>query len=132
MESLIELKRRRRNVTCVCVDGSFLPFETGSFSHVVAIHTLNIYQLAEMLHEIIRIQASDGKLSYVIPTEGGLLFYLGRLFVTGPHLKARYKLDVNFVMDREHIDAKLIKFLKFYFEKVEVNFWPIWFLSYCQ
>ena len=83
-----------------------------------------------MLHEIIRIQASDGKLSYVIPTEGGLLFYLGRLFVTGPHLKARYKLDVNFVMDREHInDAKrVIKFLKFYFEKVEVNFWPIWFL----
>ena len=80
---------------------------------------------------LIRVMQKNGAMHYVIPTEGGLGFLLGRKLVTGPHLRKKYGLDVKYVMDREHINdaPRVLKLLRMYFAKVEHKYWPIPFLK---
>lgn len=128
MESLEFLKAKWPQAQCVCVSSKRLPFANNSFDQVVSLHTFeHLYFLAESLDEISRVQKPEGIMHYVIPTEGGLAFWLGRKFVTGPHLRRTYDLSVDYVMEREHInDAKrVLKFLGMYFTKVERRFWPL-------
>lgn len=132
IESLQVLKSRWPNATCICASASALPFENSSFHQVVSLHTLeHLYFLAEALQELIRVMEDGGTMHYVIPTEGGLGFLMGRKLVTGPHLRKKYDLDVQYVMDREHINdaPRVLKFLKMYFTSVERQYWPIPFLK---
>ncbi len=127
IESLETLKTKWPNALCICASANSLPFEDGTFDHIVSLHTLeHLYFLSEALEEAKRVSKQDGGFHYVIPTEGGLGFYLGRKIVTGPHLKKKYNLDVDYVMDREHINdaPRVLKFLRMHFEKVEINYWP--------
>jgi phosphatidylethanolamine/phosphatidyl-N-methylethanolamine N-methyltransferase len=111
----------------ICTSGGKLPFDDSTFDVVVSLHVLeHVYQIAELLEEIIRVLKPTGSHYFVIPTEGGLAFRLGRALVTGPHLKKTYGLDVNYVMDREHINdaPRVLKFLRLYFPQLQYNFWP--------
>jgi len=132
IESLKVLKSRWPNAICICASASSLPFEDSCFHQVVSLHTLeHLYFLAEALEELIRVMQKNGAMHYVIPTEGGLGFLLGRKLVTGPHLRKKYGLDVKYVMDREHINdaPRVLKLLRMYFAKVEHKYWPIPFLK---
>lgn len=132
IESLQVLKSRWPNATCICTSASTLPFKNGSFHQVVSLHTLeHLYFLAEALQELIRVMEKDGTMHYVIPTEGGLGFLLGRKLVTGPHLRKKYNLDVQYVMDREHINdaPRVLKLLRMHFANVERKYWPTPFLK---
>ena len=132
MESLQVLKSRWPNATCICASASSLPFKNSSFRQVVSLHTLeHLYFLAEALQELIRVMEEDGIMHYAIPTEGGLGFSIGRKLVTGPHLRNKYHLDVQYVMDREHINdaPRVLKLLKMHFAKAECKFWPLPFLK---
>ena len=107
---------------------TFLPFGKGVFSNVISLHTLeHIYPLGEHLEEVRKVLKDGGRYSFVIPTEGGLSFWLGRQLFTKPHVKRNYGLDVNYIMDREHInDAnRVLKFLKMYFNITSYSFWPL-------
>lgn len=131
IESLQVLKSRWPNATCICASAYSLPFKNSSFHQVVSLHTLeHLYFLAEALQELIRVMEDDGTMHYVIPTEGGLGFLLGRKLVTGPHLRKKYNLDVHYVMDREHINdaPRVLKLLRMYFAKAECKYWPLPFL----
>lgn len=133
MESLNALKSRWPNVTCVCASASALPFSSESFGQVVSLHTLeHLYFLAESMQEMRRVMRPTATLYYGIPTEGGLAFLMGRRFVTGPHLRKKYDLDVNYVMDREHINdaPRVLKFLHMHFEGLTKKFWPIPFVRF--
>ena len=103
-------------------------FKDGVFETIVSLHTLeHIYLIAEHIEEVKRVMVGGGRYLYVIPTEGGLGFWLGRQMITGPHLKKRYNLDVNCIMEREHINdaRRVLKFLRFYFTPVSKSYWPI-------
>lgn len=132
MESLQVLKSRWPGVTCICASASALPFKSGSFDQVVSLHTLeHLYFLAEAMQELGRVAQPDGTMHYAIPTEGGLAFFLGRKLITGPHLRKKYDLDVQYVMDREHINdaARVLKFLHMHFNNVECRYWPLSFVK---
>ena len=128
MQVLAVLKKRYPNAIVICTSGPRLPFKSSSINHVVSLHTLeHIYLLAEHLQEVKRILRQNGNYFFVIPTEGGWAFYLGRLFFTGPHVKRKYNIDAHEVMAREHINdaPRVMKFLRFYFSSVKRTFWPI-------
>lgn len=128
IESLNELKEKHPNAIAVCISGTKIPFSNNGFKNICSLHTLeHIYDIAEHLEEVARLLKRKGIYHYVIPTEGGLAFWLGRQLITGPHLKKKYNLNVNHIMEREHInDAKrVLKFLDFYFTNNNRNFWPL-------
>lgn len=132
-DALAQFSLQHPEATLVCTNGGKLPITNKTVDFVISMHTLeHIYYLGEFFEDINRILNSKGRQYFVIPTEGSLFFYLGRKFVTGPNLRKKYKLDVNYVMDREHInDAKrVLKFLRLYFTRVEKNYWPFKFLRY--
>ena len=132
-DALVKFATKHPESTLVCTSGGKLPIASETIDILFSLHTLeHIYYLGEFLEEVQRILSDDGRQYFVIPAEGSYLFYLGRKFVTGPHLRKKYKLDVNFVMDREHInDAKrVLKFLGLYFSSLEKNYWPLPFLRY--
>lgn len=126
-EGLSLLKKKYPNAIAIQTSGENLPFAKSSYDYVVSLHTLeHIYRLGETLEQIREILVGNGFLFYGIPTEGGVLFRLGRRFFTGLHLRKTYDLDVNYVMDREHInDAnRVLKFLSIYFKKIKKVYWP--------
>jgi len=126
--SLAELKKQFPWAIVICTSGIDLPFENETFDNIVSLHTLeHIYSLAEHIAEVKRILKVEGYYSYVIPTEGGLGFWLGRQMITGPHLKNTYDLDVNKIMERDHINnaRRVLKFLDFYFPNVSKKYWPL-------
>ena len=117
----------------VCTSGGRLPLIANSVKYLVALHTLeHIYLLGEFLEDVGRVLMLGGRFMYAIPCEGGLPFALGRVLVTGPHLRKKYGLDVNYVMSREHInDAnRVLKFVRMYFPRSRWNYWPIRFLHF--
>lgn len=127
-ESLEILKSKHESAVVISVDDTFIPFGTGCFENIVSLHTLeHIYPLGEHIQEIKRLLRINGIYSFVIPTEGGFSFWLGRQLVSGPNLKRKYGLDANYIMDREHInDAKrVLKFLRLYFENISKAYWPL-------
>lgn len=132
-EMLCELAATYPNKTLICTSGGSLPIADGVVNAFVTLHTLeHIYHLAEAFEEIIRILVPTGSHYFVIPCEGGVPFSLGRAFVTGPNLMRKYKLDINMVMSREHINdaPRVLKFLNMYFSSLEYRFWPIPFLPF--
>lgn len=131
-ESLKLLKNKFHNALCIHGDGLSLPVADSSVNCIVCIHTLeHIYDLAKFFDEIKRILKTNGIFIFAIPTEGGLAWKYGRNFVTGPHLKSKYNLDVHHIMEREHInDAnRVLKFIKFYFNYSKIFYWPFNFLK---
>lgn len=128
VDSLHRLKRRHEGALAIAASATRLPFASGAFDQIVSLHALeHIYHLAEALDECGRVLEPRGCLHYVIPTEGGAAFALGRALVTGPHLKRKYALDVGYVMAREHINdaPRVLKFLRMTFTSVENRFWPL-------
>lgn len=127
-DALVNFSRKNPNVMLICTSGGYLPIQSESIEALVSLHTLeHIYYLGEFMEEVIRVLKRGGRQYFVIPTEGGLPFYLGRKFITGPNAKKKYNLDSNYIMDREHInDAKrVLKFLRLYFPNMEKRFWPL-------
>lgn len=117
--------------TLICTSGGKLPIASGVVDHFISLHTLeHVYLLAEMFEEITRILKPKGWHHFVIPCEGGFPFAFGRAVMTGPNLRRKYDLDINFVMSREHInDANRIKkFLRLYFKNLTLKHWPLPFL----
>lgn len=111
-----------------------LPFDDNSFSKVICFHTLeHLYDIAGCLEEIHRILKPGGKFYYAIPTEGTLLWSIGRFFITRPHLRKKYNLSCSHVMYREHINdyKRVLKFLDFYFTKT-LRYWPLYFIKYAS
>lgn len=131
--ALVILKEKYPEVNAIFTSGGRLPFDDETFEIIVSLHALeHVYYIGELLEEIIRILKINGTNHFVIPTEGGLPFLLGRKLITGPHLRKKYELDVQYVMDREHINdaPRVLKFLRMYFSKMNYRYWPFPFLPF--
>lgn len=127
-ESLKLLKSTNPAAIAIYTDSSTLPFQESVFTAVTSLHTLeHIYYLGEHLEEVKRVLKDRRHYYFVIPTEGGFAFWLGRQLFTRKHLRKNYGLDVNLVMDREHINdaSRVLKFLRMYFDQITASFWPL-------
>jgi SAM-dependent methyltransferase len=130
-EFLRVLKQRFPEAIAIRGDFCNTPFGTARVRCAVSLHVLeHLYFLAESFEEVHRIIGSQGKLIFSIPTEGGWGWKLGRRFVTGPHLRKKYQLDVDKVMAIEHInDAKrILRLMGLYFQVKQITYRPFRFL----
>lgn len=121
------LKKKHPYAIAIHSSGVNIPFKDSQFETVVSLHTLeHIYFIAEHIQEVLRVLKNWGRYYYVIPTEGGWAFSLGRKFFSGRDAKKRYGVDPTYIMEREHINdaLRVLKFLRLYFGSIKSTFWP--------
>jgi SAM-dependent methyltransferase len=102
-----EIARRYPHVTTVAGDVERgLPFETGKFDRVLAIHVLeHLRNLPAALDEIRRLLRPGGVLSVVIPCEGGLGYALGRRMTVQRVFERRYGTSYSWYIKSEHVNV---------------------------
>lgn len=126
-DTLIQFKKNHPLSICIHSDMNNSPFGNNSIDTVISLHTLeHIYDIELAMVEINRILTKNGKFLFCIPTEGSLVWEIGRKLITKPNLRKRYGLDGSDVMEIEHLnDAKrVLKFIKWHFSIKSVKFLP--------
>ena len=82
-----------------------LPFPDASFDRVLAIHVLeHMPNLPAALEEIRRVIRPSGRLSVVIPCEGGLATRLARNISARPHFEKTYGQSYDWFIHSQHIN----------------------------
>jgi SAM-dependent methyltransferase len=75
------------------------------FDRIIAIHVLeHLTNLPKALDELVRVLAPGGRLSVVIPCEGGLLYSLGRKLSSKRIFEKRYGVDYDWMISYEHVN----------------------------
>lgn len=102
-----EIVRRYPYVTTVTGNlEQGLPFETGTFDRVLAIHVLeHLPNLPSDLEELRRVLRPGGVLSVVLPCEGGLAYSLGRNLTTKRMFEKRYGVSFDWCIASEHVST---------------------------
>lgn len=80
-----------------------LPAADGSVDVFLSFYSMeHLYPLESWLKEIFRVLKPNGILVGAIPTEGGILWGMGRYLLSKPHVKKKYNLDLNKIVCWEH------------------------------
>ena len=75
-------------------DGKKLPYEDNFFDRIIISHCLeHIYHPDEFIEEVMSKLKVGGVLSISLPTDPGLLFRLGRLYMRFFSIKKNYKIS---------------------------------------
>src|SRR5207248_461048 len=75
------------------------------FDRVIAIHVLeHLTDLPRALDEVGRVLAPNGRFSVVIPSEGGLLYKLGRQMSSKRIFEKRYGVDYEWMISYDHVN----------------------------
>ena len=83
-----------------------LPFETGFFDRVLAIHVLeHLPDLPAALDEIARVLGPDGRFVAVIPCEGGIVYSLARRLTSKRLFEREFGRDYDWFIRYEHINV---------------------------
>jgi SAM-dependent methyltransferase len=106
-EMAAELGRKYPYVTTVTGNvEEGLPFETGEFDRVLAIHVLeHLPNLPAALDELRRVLRSGGALSVALPCEGGFGYSLGRRLTTKRIFEKRYGVSFDWCIESEHVST---------------------------
>jgi SAM-dependent methyltransferase len=105
-----------------------LPFASGSFDRVVAIHVLeHLPNLPGAIREAHRLLRHDGRFQVVIPCEGGLAYSLARKFSAERLFRRRYGQPYDWFIRREHINRpyEILEELGPHFRAVDRCYWPL-------
>jgi ubiquinone/menaquinone biosynthesis C-methylase UbiE len=105
-----------------------IPFEDNFLTRILAIHILeHLPNLSAALQEISRVISPDGKLSVVIPCEGGLAYTIARNISARPHFERQYKQKYDWLINSEHINkpAEIIEELQKYFNIIHKSYYPL-------
>ncbi len=90
-------------------DGETLPYENEYFDRIIISHCLeHINNPEEFLHEMMKKLKKGGVLSISLPTDPGLLFRLGRLYLKLFSLKKKYKISskkFDYMNATEHVNS---------------------------
>lgn len=113
-------------------DGVHISLPQNSVDIVLSFYQLeHVYELSEHIKEIKRILSEDGYLAGAIPSEGGILWGIGRSLTTRP--KA-FKQGINYdkVICWEHPNFcdRIIDELDKNFKRLEMRKYPVNFLPY--
>jgi len=125
-----ELRRRYPEVNSVVADCQEpLDFPNGYFDRILAIHVLeHLPNLPAALREIRRVcKETTGRLSVVIPCEGGLAYSLARRISAQRIFEKRYHQPYGWFIEREHINRPLeiMGELEPYFEVIHRVHFPL-------
>ena len=90
-------------------DGKTLPYENEYFDRIIISHCLeHITNPEEFLHEMMKKLKKGGILSISLPTDPGLLFRIGRLYLRLFSLKKNYRISskkFDYMNATEHVNS---------------------------
>jgi SAM-dependent methyltransferase len=130
-ENMADLIRQRfpKVQTCVGDCQAGLPYPSGSFDRVVAVHVLeHLPNLPAAIREAHRLcHPAHGIFSVVIPCEAGLAYGLARRLSAQRIFEKRYQQSYSWFIRREHLNrpAEILRELAPYFEIVHRSYFPL-------
>lgn len=126
MTRLEILKKRYPEATAIYCDATRLPFKKGSIGHIFSSNAFeHLWYLKEVVLECYRCTLSEGEMTIVFPTEGGL-WNLGRNLLSKPFFsKKNPSLDFELISHIEHCNnaKQIIRTLETFFD-VDVKYLP--------
>ena len=105
----LESYKEMKNVKISIYDGANLPFENNFFDRIIISHCLeHINEPEKFLFEMMSKLKQGGVLSISLPTDPGLMWRLGRLFIKYFIVKKTYNIskeDYEYINATEHINS---------------------------
>jgi ubiquinone/menaquinone biosynthesis C-methylase UbiE len=133
-EPLRVVRSRYPDVFCIQADGCRLPFRDGVFESIYSIHNLeHLYYLEECLQEVERtLSLSNGRFYAVLPTEGSILWHMGRRLIMCPRYSEKYGVDYLKVMKVAHCNTlrKVLRSASERFDLEKRTVFPFFFLPF--
>ena len=113
-------------------DGRNLPYQNETFDRIIISHCLeHILSPEEFIQEMMSKLKKDGVLSISLPTDPGIAWRLGRLFIRLFTIKKTYQIsgeEFNYMNATEHVNSifNLISIIRFnYKNQYEEHFYPM-------
>jgi ubiquinone/menaquinone biosynthesis C-methylase UbiE/uncharacterized protein YbaR (Trm112 family) len=126
------VRKRFPGVFIIQGNGCQLPFKNNVFDKIYSIHNLeHMYYLEESLGEIKRTMSVEGGRFYVVlPTEGSVIWNLGRKLVICRRYSKKYGVDYLKVMKVAHCNTlrKVLSTCSRFFTMEKRNVFPFFFL----
>ena len=127
----LEFYKRMKNVKAYSYDGVNLPFEDNFFDRIIISQCLeHVNEPEKFLFEMVSKLKKGGVLSISLPTDPGLLWRLGRLFIKYFIVRRTYnvsKEEYEYINATEHINSifTLINLIKYNFKnQIEEYYLP--------
>ena len=131
-EYVMEYHKDNKKVKLKKYDGKTLPYSDKIFDRIIISHSLeHILSPETFLEEMMRVLKKGGVLSISLPTDPGLAWRLGRLFIGLFKVKKSYNLDYNefqYLNATEHVNSifNLISIIRYNYKgSIEENFYPL-------
>ena len=131
LSNVQEFYKEKKNIKAYSYDGVNLPFEDNFFDRIIISHCLeHIDKPEKFLFEMMGKLKEGGVLSISLPTDPGLLWRLGRLFVKYFIIKKTFdisKEEYEYINATEHINSifNLISLIRYNFKnKIDESFLP--------
>ena len=112
-------------------DGKKLPYEDEYFDRIIISHCLeHILSPEEFIFEMMSKLKKGGVLSIALPTDPGIAWRLGRLFIKLFSIKKTYNIsgdEYEYINATEHVNSifNLISLIRYNFKnKIEEHFYP--------
>jgi len=119
-------------VKLVKYDGKNLPYQNETFDRIIISHCLeHILSPEEFIQEMMTKLKKGGILSISLPTDPGIAWRLGRLFIRFFTIKKTYQIsgeEFNYMNATEHVNSifNLISIIRFnYKNSYEEHFYPL-------
>ena len=116
--------KENNKIKKIIYDGKKLPYDDESFDRIIISHCLeHIYYPEEFIFEMMRKLKTGGILSISLPTDPGLLFRLGRLYLKIFSIKKTYKISsekFDYMNATEHVNSifNLHSIIKYNFKNI--------------
>ena len=127
-----DFHKNNPKVELVKYDGKNLPYPNGTFDRIIISHCLeHILSPEEFIEEMMNKLNKGGVLSISLPTDPGLAWRLGRLFIRFFTIKKTYNIsgeEFNYMNATEHVNSifNLISIIRFNYKgKFEEDFYPL-------
>lgn len=121
----------KKNVYFKKYDGKNLPYDDDFFDRIIISHCLeHILSPEEFIFEMMKKLKKGGVLSISLPTDPGIAWRLGRLFIRLFSIKKTYDItgeEYEYINATEHVNSifNLISLIRYNFKgKIEENFYP--------
>ena len=128
----LEFYKRMKNVKAYSYDGVNLPFEDNFFDRIIISQCLeHVNEPEKFLFEMVSKLKKGGVLSISLPTDPGLLWRLGRLFIKYFIVRRTYnvsKEEYEYINATEHINSifTLINLIRYNFKnQIEEHYLPL-------
>ena len=128
----VDFHKNNPKVKLIKYDGKNLPYQNETFDRIIISHCLeHILSPEEFIQEMMSKLNKGGVLSISLPTDPGIAWRLGRLFIRFFTIKKTYQIsgeEFNYMNATEHVNSifNLISIIRFnYKNEYEEHFYPM-------